>query len=290
MLRFGIALPNYGVLAQPENLVRIAQQAEAAGLDSVWVSDHVIVPEAVASVYPYDRAAAPQAANLKNLECFYDALTTLAYIAGTTSRIRLGVSVYVLPLRNPIITAKTVATLDALSRGRVIFAVGTGWLAEEFAVLQAPFADRGGRTDEYIRICKACWTEEEISYQGRYYSTGSFRCAPKPVQQPHPPLWIGGNGHRALQRAVRLGDGWHPIDLSPAEVAAKVSQLRALCADAERRSDELSITLRVPISSLGDVSAYTDAGVEYLVINPRRGGSMHDVLDDVERISAAAGR
>lgn len=300
-MRYGIALPNYGDLATPESLTRLAQHADAAGLDSVWVSDHVIVPSSVASVYPYDRSPAPQAANLQNLERFYDALTTLAFVAGVTTRIRLGVSVYVLPIRNPIITAKTVATLDALSNGRVIFAVGSGWLAEEFSVLQVPFADRGGRTDEYIRVCKACWTEDEVQLKGPHYTAAAFRCAPKPVQHPHPPVWIGGNGRHALQRAARLGDGWHPIDLSPAEISAKIATLKDLCVAVGRDPADLLISLRMPIrfaerdnasplagtrdKILADVAAYAAAGVGYLVLNPRRTATVRDVLEDMDNIA-----
>lgn len=287
-MRYGIALPNYGGLATAANLVRIAQHAEAAGIDSVWVSDHVIVPTAVESIYPYDRSATPRAADLRNLECFYDALTTLAFLAGSTSRVRLGVSAYVLPIRNPIITAKTVATLDALSNGRVIFAVGSGWLAEEFAVLQTPFSERGARTDEYIALCKACWTEDTVRFAGRFYRTDAFRCAPKPVQQPHPPVWIGGNGARALERTARLGDGWHPIDLAPTAMRTRSAELRARWATAGRNPDALTISLRTAISALPQAPEYESAGVHYLVLNPRRGGELADVLSDIDQVSRLA--
>jgi probable F420-dependent oxidoreductase len=298
LVRYGVALPNYGELASPENLIGLARHAEAAGLESVWVSDHVIVPEAVASVYPYDRSPTPQAAKLAHLERFYDALTTLAFVAGATSRIRLGVSVYVLPIRNPIVTAKTVATLDALSHGRVIFAIGTGGLAEEFAVLHTPFADRGARTDEYIQICKTCWTQDAVQLDGPSYATTAFRCAPKPVQRPHPPVWIGGNGGGALRRAARLGDGWHPIDLTPTAMAEKTAALHQLCAAEGRRRDAVTVSLRMPFrltasdaaaplvgtadKIVADVAAYQAAGVEYLVLNPRRAATMRDVLRDVD--------
>lgn len=286
-MRYGIALPNYGALARPEHIVRAARHAEAANLDSVWVSDHVIVPSAVASSYPYDRAAVPRAANLTNLERFYDALTTLAFVAGATARVRLGVSAYVLPVRNPVVTAKTVATLDVLSSGRVIFAVGSGWLAEEFAVLQVPFPGRGARTDEYIRICKSCWTDDEVALDEPSYRTAAFRCAPKPVQRPHPPVWIGGNGARALQRTATLGDGWHPIDLEPAEIHTRLTTLRGLCRDLGRDAKDITVSLRAPLSVVADVEPYAAAGVDYLVLNPRRGASIDDLLADIDRIAAA---
>lgn len=289
-MRYGVALPNYGALAQPEHIVRAARHAEDAGVDSVWVSDHVIVPNTVESSYPYDRTAVPRAANLTNLERFYDALTTLAFVAGATTRIRLGVSAFVLPIRNPVVTAKTVATLDVLSGGRLLFAVGSGWLAEEFAVLHTPFADRGARTDEYIRICKACWTDDDVQLDGPSYRTAAFRCAPKPLQQPHPPIWIGGNGSRALQRTATLGDGWHPIDLGPAEIRSQLTTLSRMCSAADRDVKDITVSLRAPLSIIADADQYADAGVDYLVLNPRRGGAIDDLLADIDQIAGVCGR
>ena len=147
-MRFGIALPNYGPLAGAETLGRLARLAEDLGVDSVWVSDHLVAPVGVQSVYPYDRRPDPKPGEMGVIEDFYEPIVTLAYLAGQTRRVRLGVSAYVLPYRNPVLTAKHVATLDALSGGRVILGIGVGWLAEEFAALDVPFAGRGRRTDD----------------------------------------------------------------------------------------------------------------------------------------------
>ncbi len=155
-VRIGVALPNYGPLAHAETLVRLACLAEDLGVDGVWVSDHLVAPVGAGSIYPYDRRPA-KPADLGALEEFYEPLTTLAFLAGRTSRIRLGVSAYVMPYRNPVVTAKQVATLDALSGGRMILAVGVGWLREEFAALDVPFRGRGRRTDDYLAVCKALW-------------------------------------------------------------------------------------------------------------------------------------
>ena len=302
-MRFGVALPNYGPLASAQNLLRLARHAEERGVDSVWVSDHVIVPDHVASVYPYDRAPQPAPAQLRNLEQFYDALTTLAFIAGATTRVRLGVSVYVVPLRNPLLTAKTVASLDALSSGRVIFGCGVGWLREEFEALHAPFDQRGARTDEYIEICKALWTQDLVKCSGPHYQAPAVRGGPKPHQKPHPPIWIGGNSRAALQRTVRLGDGWHAIDLSPEDMAARVRTLHSLCRVAGRDPTALTVSLRAgvrflepaqqPTASLqgmpakvrDDVAAYAAAGVDYLVLNLHHGRRVDDLLEQLDRIA-----
>ena len=302
-MRYGIALPNYGALATPENLLRLARRAEDCGVDSVWVSDHVIMPDEATSVYPYDPSARPAPALLQRLEQFYDALTTLAFVAGATTRVRLGVSVYVVPIRNPLLTAKIVASLDALSRGRVIFGCGVGWLREEFDALHTPFADRGARTDEYLQICQALWTREVTSLPGPLYSAAAVRARPKPYQQPYPPIWIGGNSDAALRRAVRLGDGWHPIDLSPETIAAKRDALRDLCAAAGREPAEITISLRgtlrftaaqpqshaplagTPEKIRADVAAYAAAGVEYLVLNLRDGSTIDALVAQLERVA-----
>ena len=302
-MRYGIALPNYGALASPENLLRLARHAEDCGADSVWVSDHVIIPDHAASTYPYDPAPRPAPALLQRLEQFYDALTTLAFIAGATTRVRLGVSVYVVPMRNPVLTAKIVASLDALSRGRVIFGCGVGWLREEFAALHAPFADRGARTDEYLRICQALWTQDVVALPGPLYATAAVRARPKPAQQPYPPIWIGGNSDAALRRAVRLGTGWHPIDLSPEAIVSKRAVLRQLCAAAGRDPGEITISLRGTVRFMSeqtpsqtwlagsapkiraDVAAYAAAGVEYLVLNLRDAKTTDEMIAQLQRVA-----
>ena len=302
-MRYCIALPNYGALAGPENLLRLARRAEDCGVDSVWVSDHVIIPEHAASIYPYDPSPQPSPALLQRLEQFYDALTTLAFVAGATTRVRLGVSVYVVPIRNPILTAKIVASLDALSRGRVIFGCGVGWLREEFDALHAPFDDRGARTDEYLRICQALWTQDAVAPPGPLYAAAAVRARPKPHQQPYPPIWIGGNSDAALRRTVRLGSGWHPIDLSPVAIASKRAVLRDLCDAAGRDPAEITISMRgtlrfttgemqsrtplagTPQKIRDDVAAYAAAGVEYLVLNLRDAKTLDEMIAQLERVA-----
>jgi probable F420-dependent oxidoreductase len=302
-MRYGIALPNYGALASPDNLLGLARRVEECGFDSVWVSDHIVIPDDVASIYPYDRSPQPSPALLQRLEQFYDAFTTLAFVAGATARVRLGVSVYVMPLRNPVLTAKVVASLDALSHGRVIFGCGVGWLREEFDALHASFDDRGARTDEYLRICQMLWTADVASLPGPLYAARAVRALPHPRQQPYPPIWIGGNSDAAVRRAVRLGTGWHPIDLSPEAIATKCGVLRELCAAARRDPADITVSVRstlrfatndsrsaawlsgTPAKIRADVSAYAAAGVQYLVLNLRDAESLDEMLAQVERVA-----
>ena len=208
-VRVGVTLPNYGPLAGAEALARLARHAEALGFDSIWVADHLVAPCDVRSVYPFDPRARATPARLDGLVEFYEPLVTLAYVAAVTRRIRLGVSVYVLPYRNPVVTAKLVATLDALSGGRVIFGVGVGWLREEFRAVAADPSRRGRVTDEYLEVCRRLWRDDVASFAGVHYHLPPVRTGPKPLQRPWPPIWIGGNSQAALARAVALGDGLH---------------------------------------------------------------------------------
>ena len=303
-MRFGIALPNYGPLAEPATLVRLARRAEALRVDSVWVSDHLVAPVGVRSIYPYDRRPDAKPGDMGVIERFYEPLTTLAYLAGTTSRVRLGVSAYVVPYRNPVVTAKQVATLDSLSGGRLVLAVGSGWLEEEFDALAVPFAARGRRTEEYLAVCKALWAGGEARYEGRHYRLRPVRTGPLPAQRPHPPLWIAGNSRTAIERAARLGDGWHAIDLSPAELRPMVDLLRERAAAHGRAPDAVTVTLRkgvLPGGAAGrplygdaaairrDLEAYRAAGLGYLVAGLRQAQGADDLERALADVAAALG-
>lgn len=303
-LRFGVAVPNYGALASPENLLRLARRAEALGVDSIWVADHLVAPVGVQTVYPFDKSPDPKPGEMGVIEQFYEPLTTLAFLAGATRHIRLGVSVYVMPYRNPVVTAKIVATLDALSEGRVIFGVGVGWLREEFTAVGQDARHRGKVTDEYLEVCRRLWRDEVAEFTGRHYTLPPVRTGPKPVQRPWPPIWIGGNSDAAVARAVALGDGLHLIDLTPDEVVARVADLRAAESRAGRASPPRGVSLRKGILVRGedrdgdralygtpekisrDVATYAAAGVDYLVSNLRQAKSidaLEEALDETAR-------
>lgn len=223
---FGLCLPNFpfGVQPSKEEIVAIVQAAERLNYDSVWVSDHVLVPK--------DK---PRYGNL------YEVLTTLAYIAGMTERVRLGTSVLILPQRHAILAAKQLATLDNLSGGRVIVGVGAGWIEGEFNNLGADFQRRGRHLDETLRLMKALWTEDDPQFEGEFYRFRDVLFNPKPAQPGGPPIWVGGNSEVALRRTARLGDAWHADDAPLEMIAAAAGQLQALAQEAGR---SVEMTLR----------------------------------------------
>jgi|TARA_Y100000780_G_scaffold230813_1_gene253893 probable F420-dependent oxidoreductase len=238
-------MPSRGDMASPENLRTLAQRAESLGFDSVWVSDHIILPRKVDSFYPY---AADGVATFRPDEDYYDPLATLNFLAGCTQKIRLGTHVLILPYRNPVLTAKMLSTLDVLSGGRVILGAGVGWMEEEFQALGLDtYAQRGAVTDEYIQLFKELWTKDNPEFHGEHYQLSESGFQPKPVQKPHPPIWIGGHTNPAIRRAAKYGDGWMPIGLrppailEPEELAEKIARLRRLTVRAGRPEDAVSL-------------------------------------------------
>ena len=204
---FGLSTLSRGVLVSREAYLSVAQAAERAGFGFLSVNDHIIVPGTLGSAYPYTQGGAWAAA--EHGHCF-DQLATLAFLAGCTSRLRLLTSVMVVPHRPAISTAKMLATIDVLSGGRLILGVGAGWMKEEFGLLGAPFEERGAATDEYLEAFKALWTQERPSYSGKHVRFADVIFEPKPMQKPHPPIWVGGESPAALRRTVKLGDVWYP--------------------------------------------------------------------------------
>ena len=242
---FGTSMPSRGDMASPENLRTLAQRAESLGFDSVWVSDHIILPRKVNSFYPY---AADGVATFRPDEDYYDPLATLNFLAGCTQKIRLGTHVLILPYRNPVLTAKMLSTLDVLSGGRVLLGAGVGWMEEEFQALGLDtYAQRGAVTDEYIQLFKELWTKDNPEFHGEHYQLSESGFQPKPVQKPHPPIWIGGHTNPAIRRAAKYGDGWMPIGLrppailEPEELAEKIARLRRLTVRAGRPEDAVSL-------------------------------------------------
>ena len=289
-MKIGIALttsvtPAVTAVAQADYVRRVAAASEEAGYDSVWVSDRTVFPSDLAQRYPdmYGPGKAdPDAQNV------LEAITTLSYVAGATSRVKLGISVLVLPFRNPVLNAKMVTTLDVMSGGRAIFGIGVGWMPEEFASMGAEFEHRGAQTDEHIEMYQALCTQDVADYQGEHFQISGMTFFPRPVKKPYPPIWVGGNSDVALRRAARLGDAWHGIRLTPEEVAAKKARLASLCDANGRDSNSVQTTLRAtmvwgqyqrnpdgsramltgsPDEIRNDLLAYQEAGLDYLVMS-----------------------
>jgi probable F420-dependent oxidoreductase len=234
-MNFGVWLPNCRHLARPDVIRSTAVRAEQLGYDSVWVSDHVVVPHA----------------NVVNFgETVFDPLMTLAVAAGATSRVRLGTTVLIVPYRNPVVTAKMISSLDALSGGRVVFGIGAGWVAAESAMLGVPFAERGAMTDEYLEAMRELWTSRAPAFTGKYTQFNGLTFEPKPLQKPHPPIWVGGHSRAALRRAAQFGAAWHPINRSPEELRSGRTELAQLC-QARGRAVSPALTLRNDVRILG---------------------------------------
>ncbi|MBI4083507.1 MAG: LLM class F420-dependent oxidoreductase [Candidatus Lambdaproteobacteria bacterium] len=302
-MEIGMYIENRGPAATPENLTRYAQRAEALGFRFLCLSEHVVAP-----VRPPER----DQYRLKNkvhgwddVHTYYEPLVTLAYLGGKTQTIRLGTSVMIVPYRNPVVTAKALATLDALTGGRLFVGIGTGWWQDEYAALGLGdhFADRGARADEYLRVYKTLWSQESASFHGRYCRFDEIACAPKPVQKPAPPIWVGGSGRRVLRRVVELGDVWHPIgpkasgELDLEDLAARRAELDALACHAGRDPATIGVSLKGPVrfsprerralvgtpaQVADDIRAYAARGVTHLTINLAR--LPGDFLERMEEI------
>ncbi len=287
-VQFGFSLQGRGILAGREAITTLAKRAERLGYDSIWVTDRLLIPVQSTSTNPYSPTGElPVGPD----EPWLEPLTALTYLATITERINVGTSVLVIPYRNPIITAKALATADYLSGGRVILGAGVGWLREEFTALGMPFDDRGARTVEYLRIMKEIWTKPRVAFEGRFAriaEAGGVR--PHPAQQPHIPIWIGGHSEAALKRVVEVGDGWHPLGLRPPvalyplEMAAKVRRLREMAAAAGRDPAAITIAFKAPVKFeeapgtrtplagspaqiVEDLRAYVAAGVQHFVLD-----------------------
>ena len=245
-MRFGVNILSRGPMANRAGYKAVASSAERLGFSFVSANDHVLVPADIDSRYPYTEEG--DWAGKQTGECL-DVLSTLTFLAGCTERVRLLSSVMVVPHRPALLTAKIIATADVLSEGRMVVGVGAGWMKEEIEALgTAPYADRGKVTDEYIAAFRELWTKPRPAFKGKYASFGNILFEPKPVSKPHPPIWIGGESRPAMQRAVRLGDGWYPASSNPqnrldtsARVADAMARFKSLC-EAEGR-DPKSITL-----------------------------------------------
>lgn len=240
-MQFGFVLPHIGSAANTRAILQAAQRAEALGFDSLWVTDRLLWPLHPSTPYP----GTPDGRLPMAYQTVYDPLAVLIFVAARTQRVRLGTSVLVAPYRNPVIMAKMGATLDSLSGGRFIFGVGVGWSPDEFTAVGESLAGRDARTDEYLRVIKELWTKEEPHFTGKYYHLPASIFLPKPVQKPHPPIWIGGQSHHAFRRAAKLGDGWNPTNrLSPEALTTELDKLRAEAKRAGRNPEEITIALR----------------------------------------------
>jgi probable F420-dependent oxidoreductase len=270
----GCHLPTQGPLATGEALQRFAREAEKRGIASLWVSDHVVFPRKATGNYPGGRFPHPPD------KPYLEAVVALSAAAVCTTRARLGASVFILGHRHPVLMAKMLTSIDALSNGRLICGVGVGWWKEELEILGAPFHERGRQADEMLRVFKALWTEDNPSFAGEYFRFSDIGFAPKPVQKPHPPIWVGGDSPGAFRRVVTLGDGWHATSKTPAQLKDALGRLRAAADAARRPFDSIALSIRYPLKDellaqgtqavVDELAEYKRLGLVHMMIDFRR--------------------
>lgn len=291
-MKFGFSLVVRGADATPEGFAAIARRAEALGLDSLWLSSHVVLPRQERSWYGLVEGRRYPA---HWREGYWTPFTVMAYLAALTERITLGTSVLVLPMHNPVEVAKQAAEVDVLSGGRLVLGVGVGWFEEEFEVLGRAFRDRGARTDDALALLRALWTEEPVTYESASHSLTDCSFLPKPVQEPGPPVWIAGGGEPAIRRAARFGDAFHPVRFTPERVREARVSLDRHCRDHGRDPAEVEIAAKLPlavgVSNPGQDALPTQgsaAEVAEGIHRYREAGATHFVFDIVPETVAVA--
>lgn len=313
-MEFGFNVPNSGSLANPGDITTIAQRGEELGFSILAIPDHIVFPRSISSRYPYSADGAFSfAANFEG--DFLEPLALMAHLAAITTKARLLTSVMVVPYRDPILTAKLISTIDVMSGGRVTLGCGVGWMEEEFEAVNAPpFKERGKVTDEYISAFRELWSADNPSFKGKYTEFSDIFFAPKPVQNPHPPIWIGGESMPAIRRTARLGDAWYPIGCNPhhpLDTIAKFSAgLDCLNAEAEKidrdpasidlafwavwfdnstptilESGERMILTGSAQDTAGDIKALEELGVRHVLFN-FLGATLEESLANMESFAA----
>ncbi|HVC45140.1 MAG TPA: TIGR03619 family F420-dependent LLM class oxidoreductase [Candidatus Binataceae bacterium] len=255
-MKFGLFGINTGPCANPATAAAAARAAEAAGFDSVWTGEHIVLPDPQAPPSPVP----PETP-------FIDSAISLAFVAAHTTTIRLGTGIIILPQRNPVVLAKELASVDVLSAGRLIFGIGIGYLKPEFAAIGAPFDHKGPRSEEFLAAMIALWTMDQPEYEGRFVSFSGVNAMPRPVQKPYPEVVFGGHTTQAYDRAARLARGWFGFALDLEATAQCVTGLRAACATWQRPLDDLEVSV-APRGKLDrdTVKRFAEAGVQRLIL------------------------
>ena len=281
----GMTLPGRGPLAEPESLGQLARRADELGFAYLAVPDHIVVPRTIDSRYPYSATGAfPGSASGSCLDQF----SVLSFVAAMTRQARLVTSVTVIPHRGAVEQAKLVATIDVLSQGRMTLGVGAGWMREEFEALGVPSFDQRGRvTDEYLEVFKCLWTEDDPEFDGEFVQFRNISFLPKPVQDPHPPIWVGGESAPALRRTARYGDTWYPIGSNPhfpldtvERFSARVARLGEIASEEGR--DPASISLVYCATWANEGAVKLEGGGRHLLT-----GSAQDLQEDITALRNA---
>ncbi len=308
-MNVGLFLPQLGVQATRENVIELAMKAEEGGFDSLWVLERLLWPSKPQVPYP----VTPDGSLPIEYQNVLDPLDLLTFVAANTKKIALGTSVIDMLFHNPVILARRFATLDILSQGRVICGLGIGWSKDEYQVTNVPFEHRGARADEFIQALKRIWTDDIVEFLGKFYKIPSSRIGPKPVQKPHPPIYLGGFSPKTFSRVVKYANGWIGVVAGPLEYLEKsVKMLRDEARTAGRDPDEFKILVltspvltdsrpakgdqRFPLTGTieevsSDLKRMKDMGVDHVIFNYNfspDGRDIKRVIDTTKQLSKAA--
>jgi probable F420-dependent oxidoreductase len=283
-MEIGYFAVGIGPTVDPEWVRTVATTAERLGFSTIWAPEHVVLLDQYASKYPYSTGKFPWPTDIP----IADPLTTLAYTAACTSKIRLATGICLVPEHNPLVLAKTAATLDRLSGGRFILGAGVGWLAEEFEALGIPFERRGARTREYVEVMRKLWRERRSSHQGQFVKFTDVLSFPKPVSSKGIPVWFGGESNPALRRVAEYGDGWLGFNLLPDQAAEKIRRIEGfLKTHGRSRSDvKLAVSPYTNPIKTDDLERYRDAGVEEIaLLGLGRARTERDMIAGLEQMA-----
>jgi len=260
-MKLGLFGINMNICSSPDVAARVTKAAEAAGFESVWTGEHVVLPDPQVAPSPLP----PQYPLL-------DPAVALAFVAAHTTKIKLGTGIIILPQRNPLVLAKELASVDVVSNGRLIFGLGIGYLKAEFDALGIPFDNKGARSMEYLQAMQAVWTQEQPSYKGKFVSFAGIQAKPQPVQKPYPQVVIGGHTPEAFRRAVQYANGWYGFALDPTKTAECLAGLKKAAQEVNRPKtlNELEISITPgPTLDHDTAKRYADLGVHRLIPFPR---------------------
>ena len=264
-MNIGLFLPLANPFATPEFLLDLGRLAEACQFHRIWAAEHVVLLDEYTSQYPYaEDGRIPMGGETGMLEPF----TTLGFLAAATTRLRLGTGICLVPQRNPVYTAKEATSLDWLSNGRLDFGVGVGWLSEEFDAVAAPFERRGARCRSYLEVMRRLWCDPVSEYKDEFYELRACRQYPKPIQQPHPPLFFGGESDAALRRVADLGQGWYGFNLDPEEFSERLARLDTLLLERGRSRSDIEIVVSPYLKGCDyeKIARFREAGADQVVV------------------------
>lgn len=260
-----------------------AKKAEELGFESIWYAEHPIMPVHSNSPFP----SAPDGAIPESYSHFTDPYIALARASAVTSTIKLGTGITLIPERNPLVLAKTIASLDLYSGGRFLFGIGTGWHREETTIMGGDFDHRASQAREAVLALKELWTKDEAEFHGKYYDFPPVKMYPKPAQKPHPPVLIGGMAKNVLKRVVSWGDGWFPNRVTPEQVKESRAILDTLAAEAGRDPKSITISVFGQPADKSLINAFLDAGANRVIVRPDEANSEDEMTATLERIAEA---